>query len=129
MPAKAKEFRYAIGLDRTGRVTADGQSPLDLDEAWTPEHLVLVPTRRRTLCIRRDRRGARPRARAGTAGGGARIAAGQGGARLLRRSVAQAVPELQLARERLAGLALERRHGQAVALQLLPVVLRHFLVA
>ena len=42
MAAKAKEFRYAIGLDRTGRVTADGQSPLELDAAWTPEHLVLA---------------------------------------------------------------------------------------
>ncbi len=49
MPAKAKEFRYAIGLDRTGRVTADGQSPLDLDEAWTPEHLVLAGLVRCTL--------------------------------------------------------------------------------
>jgi uncharacterized OsmC-like protein len=39
---KSKEFRYAIGLDRSGRVTADGQSPLDLDAAWTPEHLVLI---------------------------------------------------------------------------------------
>ena len=42
MAAKAKEFRYAVGLDRTGRVTADGHSPLDLEPAWTPEHLVLV---------------------------------------------------------------------------------------
>lgn len=40
--AKAKEFRYAIGLDRAGHVTADGHSPLDLDAAWTPEHLVLA---------------------------------------------------------------------------------------
>ena len=47
--AKTKEFRYAIGLDRTGRVTADGQSPLDLDAAWTPEHLVLAGLVRCTL--------------------------------------------------------------------------------
>jgi uncharacterized OsmC-like protein len=47
--AKAKEFRYAIGLDRTGRVTADGHSPLDLDAAWTPEHLVLAGLVRCTL--------------------------------------------------------------------------------
>jgi uncharacterized OsmC-like protein len=39
---KAKEFRYAIALDRAGRVTADGEAPLDLDSAWTPEHLVLA---------------------------------------------------------------------------------------
>jgi organic hydroperoxide reductase OsmC/OhrA len=38
----AKEFRYAIALDRAGRVTADGRAPLDLDPAWTPEHLVLA---------------------------------------------------------------------------------------
>jgi uncharacterized OsmC-like protein len=49
MTGKAKEFRYAIGLDRTGRVTADGQSPLDLDAAWTPEHLVLAGLVRCTL--------------------------------------------------------------------------------
>jgi uncharacterized OsmC-like protein len=49
MAAKAKEFRYAIGLDRTGRVTADGQSPLDLDHVWTPEHLVLAGLIRCTL--------------------------------------------------------------------------------
>lgn len=49
MAAAAKEFRYAIGLDRTGRVTADGQSPLDLGPAWTPEHLVLAGLIRCTL--------------------------------------------------------------------------------
>ncbi len=49
MAAKAKEFRYAIGLDRTGRITADGHSPLDLDSAWTPEQLVLAGLVRCTL--------------------------------------------------------------------------------
>jgi uncharacterized OsmC-like protein len=49
MAAKTKEFRYAVGLDRTGRVTADGRSPLDLDSAWTPEHLVLAGLVRCTL--------------------------------------------------------------------------------
>jgi uncharacterized OsmC-like protein len=49
MADKAKEFRYAIGLDRTGRVTAEGHSPLDLDAAWTPEHLVLAGLVRCTL--------------------------------------------------------------------------------
>ena len=47
--AKAKEFRYAIGVDRAGRATADGHSPLDLDAAWTPEHLVLAGLVRCTL--------------------------------------------------------------------------------
>jgi uncharacterized OsmC-like protein len=40
--AKAKEFSYSIELDRAGRVTADGHAPLELDPAWTPEHLVLA---------------------------------------------------------------------------------------
>jgi len=49
MAAKAKEFRYVVGLDRAGRVTADARSPLDLDAAWTPEHLVLAALVRCTL--------------------------------------------------------------------------------
>jgi uncharacterized OsmC-like protein len=40
--AKAKEFDYAIELDRAGRLTADGRAPLEPDPAWTPEHLVLA---------------------------------------------------------------------------------------
>lgn len=49
MAPKAKEFRYAVALDRAGRVTADGRAPLDLDAAWTPEHLVLAGLVRCTL--------------------------------------------------------------------------------
>jgi uncharacterized OsmC-like protein len=49
MAVKAKEFRYAIELDRAGRVTADGSSPVDLDATWTPEHLVLAGLVRCTL--------------------------------------------------------------------------------
>ena len=49
MAVKAKEFAYTIGLDRTGRLTAEGESPLDLDPAWTPEHLVLAGLLRCTL--------------------------------------------------------------------------------
>jgi len=49
MAVKAKEFRYAIELDRAGRVTADGRAPLDLDPAWTPEQLVLAGLVRCTL--------------------------------------------------------------------------------
>jgi uncharacterized OsmC-like protein len=45
----AKEFRYEIAQDRAGRVTADGEAPLDLDDAWTPEHLVLAGLARCTL--------------------------------------------------------------------------------
>jgi uncharacterized OsmC-like protein len=47
--AKAKEFRYGVELDRAGRVAADGQAPLDLDPAWTPEHFVLAGLVRCTL--------------------------------------------------------------------------------
>lgn len=46
---KAKEFRYGIELDRAGRLTADGHAPLELDPAWTPEHLVLAGLVRCTL--------------------------------------------------------------------------------
>ena len=49
MAPKAKEFRYAIALDRAGRVSADGRAPLDLDDAWTPEHLLLAGLVRCTL--------------------------------------------------------------------------------
>jgi organic hydroperoxide reductase OsmC/OhrA len=49
MPSVAKEFRYAIGLDRAGRLTADGASPLDVDDTWTPEHLMLAGLARCTL--------------------------------------------------------------------------------
>jgi uncharacterized OsmC-like protein len=49
MAGRAKEFRYAIELDRTARVTADGHSSLDLDAAWKPEHLVLAGLIRCTL--------------------------------------------------------------------------------
>jgi organic hydroperoxide reductase OsmC/OhrA len=45
----AKEFRYAIGLDRRGHLSADGRAPLELDAAWTPEHLLLAGLARCTL--------------------------------------------------------------------------------
>ena len=46
---RAKEFHYAVSLDRAGRITADGQAQLDLERAWTPEHLVLAGLARCTL--------------------------------------------------------------------------------
>ena len=46
---KAKEFSYAITLDRAGVLTADGDAALELDPAWTPEHLVLAGLVRCTL--------------------------------------------------------------------------------
>jgi organic hydroperoxide reductase OsmC/OhrA len=47
--AGAKEFRYAIALDRSGRATADGEAPMSLEAAWTPEHLLLAGLARCTL--------------------------------------------------------------------------------
>jgi organic hydroperoxide reductase OsmC/OhrA len=41
-PPRAKEFHYAVALERSGRIDADGDAPLDLPDAWTPEHLVLA---------------------------------------------------------------------------------------
>ena len=49
MAVGAKEFRYAIALDRSGRATADGEAPLELEPAWTPEHLLLACLTRCTL--------------------------------------------------------------------------------
>ena len=49
MAVGAKEFRYAIALDRSGRATADGEAPLELEPAWTPEHLLLAGLTRCTL--------------------------------------------------------------------------------
>jgi organic hydroperoxide reductase OsmC/OhrA len=42
MAIKAKEFEYAVGLDRDGALTADGVSRVELAEGWKPEHLVLA---------------------------------------------------------------------------------------
>ena len=49
MAVGAKEFRYAIALDRSGRATADGEAPLELEPAWTPEHMLLAGLTRCTL--------------------------------------------------------------------------------
>ncbi len=46
---RAKEFQYAIELEPSGRLTAEGGAPLELAEAWTPEHLVLAGLARCTL--------------------------------------------------------------------------------
>jgi uncharacterized OsmC-like protein len=44
-----REFRYAVGLDRTGRISADGGDPVDVGAGWKPEHLVLAGLVRCTL--------------------------------------------------------------------------------
>ena len=50
MATQAKTFSYAVALDRTGAATSDeGGSALPIEEAWTPEHLVLAGLARCTL--------------------------------------------------------------------------------
>ena len=46
---KAKEFTYAISVERDGRIGADGLSPLQPPDGWSPEHLVLAGLVRCTL--------------------------------------------------------------------------------
>jgi organic hydroperoxide reductase OsmC/OhrA len=47
---QAKVFSYAISLDREGAASSDeGGSPLPVEEAWSPEHLVLAGLTRCTL--------------------------------------------------------------------------------
>jgi uncharacterized OsmC-like protein len=42
VPTRVKRSEYAIGVDRAGRLTAEGLGVVDLEEPWTPEHLVLA---------------------------------------------------------------------------------------
>ena len=49
MVPTVKEFRYVVVQDRAGRISADGESELELATAWTPEHLVLAGLVRCTL--------------------------------------------------------------------------------
>jgi organic hydroperoxide reductase OsmC/OhrA len=42
VPTKVKRSEYAIAVDRAGRLTAEGRGVVDLQEPWTPEHLVLA---------------------------------------------------------------------------------------
>ena len=47
MPART--FHYAVSQDRAARLSADGESQLELEPEWTPEHLVLAGLIRCTL--------------------------------------------------------------------------------
>jgi organic hydroperoxide reductase OsmC/OhrA len=48
--SEAKTFSYAVALDDEGTATSDeGGQPLPLEEAWSPEHLVLAGLARCTL--------------------------------------------------------------------------------
>ena len=48
MGPRAKEFRYAVDLGEGGLRTEDG-ALLDIDPAWSPEHLMLAALIRCTL--------------------------------------------------------------------------------
>jgi organic hydroperoxide reductase OsmC/OhrA len=49
MAVKGKEFRYAVAVERDGRIGAEGLTPLATPEGWSPEHLVLAGLVRCTL--------------------------------------------------------------------------------
>ena len=42
MAASAKRFEYAIRVDRASRLFVDDASPLELEEPWTPDDLLLA---------------------------------------------------------------------------------------
>jgi organic hydroperoxide reductase OsmC/OhrA len=47
--ATAKTFTYAIELSRDGRMSAEGEGTLELDDAWSPDHLLLAALARCVL--------------------------------------------------------------------------------
>jgi organic hydroperoxide reductase OsmC/OhrA len=50
MAIRARTFTYAVSLDREGGASSDrGGEPLEPDETWTPEHLMLLGLVRCTL--------------------------------------------------------------------------------
>ena len=49
MPPRAKRTEYGVTVEHGGRALADGEAPLELDETWTPEHLVLLALARCSL--------------------------------------------------------------------------------
>ncbi len=42
MSPQPKRTEFGVTLERSGRASADGLSPVRLDDPWTPEHLVLL---------------------------------------------------------------------------------------
>jgi organic hydroperoxide reductase OsmC/OhrA len=45
----AKRFEYAIAVDRAGRLSAEGGASVELDDAWTADHMLLAALARCTL--------------------------------------------------------------------------------
>lgn len=49
MARPAKRFEYAIGVDRAGQISAEGGPPVQLDEGWSPDHVLLASVARCTI--------------------------------------------------------------------------------
>jgi uncharacterized OsmC-like protein len=49
MRARAKVFSHAAALQEDGTILAEGGSPVELPDGWTPEHLVLAAVARCTV--------------------------------------------------------------------------------
>ncbi len=49
MPVSARRFEYAVEVDRAGRLATEGATPLQLDDAWTPDHVLLAALARCTI--------------------------------------------------------------------------------
>lgn len=47
--AKAKRLEFAAAVDRAGRISVEGGAPVELPEAWAPEHLLLAALARCSL--------------------------------------------------------------------------------
>ncbi len=48
-PVQARRLEYAAAVDRAGRISAEGDAPVELGEEWKPEHLALAGLARCTI--------------------------------------------------------------------------------
>lgn len=48
-PAEPRRFEYAAAVDRAGRISSEGGSPVALPDGWSPEALLLAGLARCTL--------------------------------------------------------------------------------
>ncbi len=49
VPSRPKVLQFAVALDRTGALSAEGCPPIELTREWTAEHLVLAALGRCSL--------------------------------------------------------------------------------
>ncbi len=49
MSARPKRFEYAVTVDRSGQLEADGKDRLEPGDNWTPEHMLLAGLARCSL--------------------------------------------------------------------------------